>query len=78
MFKRFQALFVNTTIAAFLFGSNSVIAAIYVMQEWFESGSIAGYTPATDGNGSFQIVSGGARAGGKFLRITKNKGARRY
>ena len=78
MFKKFKAVFVNTTIAAFLFCSNSVTAAIYVMQEGFESCSITGYTPVTEGNGSFQIVSGGAREGGKFLRITKNKGARRY
>ena len=78
MLKKFKVLLLNSAIAAFLFGSNSAIAAIYVMQEGFESGSIAGYSAATDGSGSFQIVFGGAREGGKFLRITKNKGARRY
>jgi hypothetical protein len=76
MFKGLKALLLTSATAAFLFGSNSV-AAIY-LEESFESGSIAGYEAETQGSGSFQIVSGGAREGNKFLRITKNKGARRY
>lgn len=77
MFKVFKALFLNSAIAAFLFGSNPASADIYV-EEGFESGSIVGYKASIEGSGSFQIVSGGARAGNKFLRITKNKGSRRY
>ncbi len=77
MFKGFKALLLNSAIAASLFGSNPASADIYV-EEGFESGSIASYKASIEGSGSFQIVSGGARAGTKFLRITKNKGSKRY
>lgn len=77
MFKGFKALLLNSAIAASLFGSNPASADIYV-EEGFESGSIAGYKSSIEGSGSFQIVSGGARAGNNFLRITKNKGSKRY
>lgn len=66
--------FINVLV---LFGSNPAFADTSV-EEGFESGSIAAYKSETQGSGSFQIVSGGAREGNNFLRITKNKGARRY
>ncbi len=71
-----KAFFLSGTIAAFLFSSNPV-AAIYT-EEGFESGNIIGYKKETQGSGNFEIISGDAREGDKFLRITKNKGARRY
>jgi hypothetical protein len=77
MFKGFKALVVNSAITAFLFGSNPAVAGIYV-EEGFESGSIVGYEAETQGSGSFQIISGSAREGNRFLRITKNQGSRRY
>lgn len=77
MFKRFRVLLLSTTITAFLFSSSQAYSAISTA-EGFESGSIAGYDTATEGSGSFQIITGDAREGSKFLRITKDKGARRY
>lgn len=60
-----------------LLGNNPAFANTSV-EEGFESGSIAGYGTATEGSGSFQIISGDAREGNNSLRITKDKGARRY
>lgn len=59
-----------------MFVSN-LVSAIST-EEGFESGSIAGYKKETQGSGSFQIISGDAREGDKFLRITKDKGGRRH
>lgn len=76
MSRGFKALLLSGASAAFLFGSN--LAAAVSTEEGFESGSIAGYKQEIQGSGSFQIVSGGAREGNKFLRITKNQGSRRF
>ena len=77
MFKKTRLLLLSSATAAFLFGSSQAYSAISTA-EGFESGSISGYDTVTEGSGSFQIISGNAREGSKFLRITKDKGARRY
>ena len=77
MFKKFRLLLLSSATAAFLFGSHQASFAISTV-EGFESGSITGYKLETEGSGSFQVITGNAREGSKFLRITKNKGARRY
>lgn len=77
MFKKIRLLLLSNATAAFLFGSNQAYSAINTA-EGFESGSIAGYNTATEGDGSFEVISGGAREGNKFLRITKDKETRRF
>jgi len=74
--KKFRAFLLTSATANFLFFSNLVNAIS--TEEGFESGSIAGYKKETQGSGSFQIISGDAREGDKFLRITKDKGGRRH
>ncbi len=77
MFKKIRLLLLSSATAAFLFGSNQAYSAIFTA-EGFESGSIANYKLETEGKGSFQVISGDAREGSKFLRITKEKNARRH
>lgn len=76
MFKKIRLFLLSSATAVFLFGSNQAYSAITT--EGFESGSIANYKLEAEGKGSFQVISGDSREGNKFLRITKDKGARRY